>query len=108
MPELNWLHTHAENLETYHGMTAVSYDVFQKDSGLPALMKYADYIVRNKAHHNFLNDSINSIGRQANIIRRVINRKADSDKERRCIEILRRTVDNKLMISLNDILSRKN
>ena len=108
VPELNWLHTHAENLETYHGMTAVSYDVFQKDSGLPALMKYADYIVRNKAHHNFLNDSINSIGRQANIIRRVISRKADSDKERRCIEILRRTVDNKLMISLNDILSRKN
>ena len=40
VPALAFLHTHSENLEYYHGIEEFSYDVFKRDSGMPALMNY--------------------------------------------------------------------
>lgn len=56
IPALAWLHTHSENLEYYHGIKNFSYDVFKKDSGMPALMSYVSYVARSKARDEIVNN----------------------------------------------------
>lgn len=56
VPALAWLHTHSENLEYYHGIKNISYDVFKKDSGMPALMSYVSYVARSKARDEIVNN----------------------------------------------------
>lgn len=53
---LAWLHTHSENLEYYHGIQTISYDVFKKDSGIPALMSYVSYVAQSKARDEIVNN----------------------------------------------------
>lgn len=56
VPALAWLHTHSENLEYYHGVQTISYDVFKKDSGMPALMSYVSYVAQSKARDEIVNN----------------------------------------------------
>lgn len=56
VPALAWLHTHSENLEYYHGIQTISYDVFKKDSGMPALMSYVSYVAQSKARDEIVNN----------------------------------------------------
>ncbi|MDO5297189.1 MAG: dynamin family protein [bacterium] len=110
-PSLAWLHTHAENLQYYQGIETVSYDVFKKDSGLPALMSYAAYAAQKKARHSFLLDSLKRIVQQAYIIQTTLSRQADTDRERECLNNINQAVDNQLMqslVSLANVLGAKN
>ncbi|MBR1442993.1 MAG: dynamin family protein [Firmicutes bacterium] len=52
---LTWLHTHSEDLNYYHGIDKISYDIFKKDSGMPALMSYVSYVMKNKARGEIAN-----------------------------------------------------
>ncbi len=52
---LAWLHNHSENLDYYHGIKNISYDVFKKDSGMPALMSYVSYVAQSKARDEIVN-----------------------------------------------------
>lgn len=54
--ELQWLHSHAENLEFYHGIDGVSYNTFENDSGIPTLMKYVSYVAQSKAKEEIVNN----------------------------------------------------
>ena len=53
---LAWLHNHSENLDYYHGIKNISYDVFKKDSGMPALMSYVSYVAQSKARDEIVNN----------------------------------------------------
>ncbi|MDO5297185.1 MAG: dynamin family protein [bacterium] len=72
-PSLAWLHTHAENLENYHGIENISYDVFKKDSGMPALMSYVSYVARSKARDEIVNSITFKIDAQQRNIRHVLD-----------------------------------
>ena len=64
VPALAWLHTHSENLEYYHGIQTISYDVFKKDSGMPALMSYVSYVAQSKARDEIVNNVTHEIASQ--------------------------------------------
>lgn len=64
VPALAWLHTHSENLEYYHGIQTISYDVFKKDSGMPALMSYVSYVAQSKARDEIVNNVTFEIANQ--------------------------------------------
>lgn len=95
-PSLAWLHTHAENLECYHGIENISYDVFKKDSGMPALMSYVSYVARSKAREEIVNSITFKIDEQQRNIKRVLDNikniqaliDADDDKIARIKKIL--------------------
>ena len=70
---LAWLHTHSENLEYYHGIETISYDVFKKDSGMPALMSYVSYVARSKARDEIVNSITFKIDEQQRNIKRVLD-----------------------------------
>lgn len=55
VPALKWLHSHCEYLDYYHGIDRVSYETFQSDSGMPALMNYVSYIARSKMRDEIIN-----------------------------------------------------
>lgn len=73
IPELAWLHTHAENLEYYHGIQTISYDVFKKDSGMPALMSYVSYVAQSKARDEIVNSITFKIAAQETKIQGILN-----------------------------------
>lgn len=77
---LAWLHTHAENLEYYHGIKTISYDVFKKDSGMPALMSYVSYVARSKARDEIVNNVTFKIASQKMKIQSVLNYIANIDE----------------------------
>lgn len=56
VPALAWLYNHSNNLEYYHGIQTFSYDVFKKDSGMPALMSYVSYVAQSKARDEIVNN----------------------------------------------------
>lgn len=58
VPALAVLHEHAENLEYYRGIQEFSYDVFKRDSGMPALMNYVFRMaIRTGAHWRNVQDN---------------------------------------------------
>ncbi len=77
---LNWLHTHATNLERYHGIDKVSCDVFKKDSGMPALMSYVSYIAQSKARHEIINNITYLIATKRNEIQSILDHVSNIEK----------------------------
>ena len=73
VPALAWLHTHSENLEYYHGVKEISYDVFKKDSGMPALMSYVSYVAQSKARDEIVNNVAYQIASQKMEIQAVLD-----------------------------------
>lgn len=73
IPALAWLHTHSENLEYYHGIQTISYDVFKKDSGMPALMSYVSYVAQSKARDEIVNNVTFEIASQKVKIQSVLD-----------------------------------
>lgn len=73
VPALAWLHTHSENLEYYHGIQTISYDIFKKDSGMPALMSYVSYIAQSKARDEIVNNVTFEIDTQKMKIQSVLD-----------------------------------
>lgn len=73
VPALAWLHTHSENLEYYHGIQTISYDVFKKDSGMPALMSYVSYVAQSKARDEIVNNVTFEISSQKMKIQSILN-----------------------------------
>lgn len=73
VPALAWLHTHSENLEYYHGIQTISYDVFKKDSGMPALMNYVSYVAQSKARDEIVNNVTFEISSQKMKIQSVLD-----------------------------------
>lgn len=73
VPALKWLHSHSEYLAYYHGIKEVSYDVFKKDSGMPALMNYVSYVARSKARDEIVNNIANNIANQRIKIQSVLD-----------------------------------
>ena len=73
VPALAWLHTHSENLEYYHGIQNISYDVFKKDSGMPALMSYVSYVAQSKARDEIVNNVTFEIANQKVKIQAVLD-----------------------------------
>lgn len=70
---LAWLHTHSENLEYYHGIKTISYDVFKKDSGMLALMSYVSYVAQSKARDEIINNVTFEISSQKMKIKSVLD-----------------------------------
>lgn len=70
---LNWLYNHAGFLEYCHGIQAFSYDVFHKDSGMPALMNYVSYVARSKARDEIVNNITFEIAAQQTRMQSVLN-----------------------------------
>ncbi|MDE7244630.1 MAG: dynamin family protein [Oscillospiraceae bacterium] len=64
VPSLKWLHGHSEFLDYYHGVSAVSYDVFRRDSGMPAMMEYVAYVARSKTREEIINNVASQIAIQ--------------------------------------------
>lgn len=73
VPALAWLHTQSENLEYYHGVKTISYDVFKKDSGMPALMSYVSYVAQSKARDEIVNNVTFEISAQKKTIESVLD-----------------------------------
>lgn len=73
VPALAWLHTQSENLEYYHGVKNISYDVFKKDSGMPALMSYVSYVAQSKARDEIVNNVTFEISAQKQKIESVLD-----------------------------------
>lgn len=72
-PELAWLANHAFFLKYYHGMKTISYDVFKKDSGMPALMSYVSYVAQSKARDEIVNNVTFEISSQKMKIQSVLD-----------------------------------
>lgn len=70
---LAWLHTHSENLEYYHGIKEISYDILKKDSGMPALMSYVSYVAKSKARDEIVNNITYKIALQKKKIQEILN-----------------------------------
>ncbi len=70
---LAWLHTHSENLQYYHGFENISYDIFKKDSGMPALMSYVSYVAQSKARDEIINNVTFMISAQKEKIQSVLD-----------------------------------
>ena len=70
---LQWLNTLSSNLSYYHGFKTISYDIFKKDSGMPALMNYVSYIANNKAREEILNNVTYNIDIQKQNLQVIIN-----------------------------------
>jgi hypothetical protein len=70
---LAWLHTHSENLEYFHGIKTISYDIFKKDSGMPALMSYVSYVAQSKARDEIVNSITSQIDTQKRKISSVLD-----------------------------------
>ncbi|MBR3299988.1 MAG: hypothetical protein IKI68_00715, partial [Clostridia bacterium] len=70
---LSWLHTHSENLDYYHGIKEISYDVFKKDSGMPALMSYVSYVAQSKAREEIVNNVTFEISAQKTKIKSILD-----------------------------------
>ena len=70
---LQWLSNHAENLEYYHGIDKVSYDIFKKDSGMPALMSYVSYVAKSKARDEIVNNVTFEIASQKQKLQSVLD-----------------------------------
>ena len=64
VPALSWLHTHSGNMEYYHGIKEFSYDVFKRDSGMPALMSYLTRIAVKRSRVEILNYTAYEIEQQ--------------------------------------------
>lgn len=88
-PELAWLANHAFYLKYYHGLKTVSYDVFKKDSGMPALMSYVSYVAQSKARDEIVNSVTFEIASQKMKIQGVLNYIS-------CIEALINADDEKI------------
>ena len=73
VPALAWLHAHSDNLEYYHGIETISYDVFKKDSGMPALMNYVSYVAKSKARDEIVNNVTFEISAQKTKIQSVLD-----------------------------------
>lgn len=73
VPSLAWLHTHSENLEYYHDMKTISYDVFKKDSGMTALMNYVSYVAQSKARDEIINSVTSDIALQKAKLQSIID-----------------------------------
>lgn len=73
VPSLAWLHTHSENLEYYHDLKTISYDVFKKDSGMTALMNYVSYVAQSKARDEIVNSVTSDITSQKAKLQSIIN-----------------------------------
>ena len=73
VPALAWLHTHSENLEYYHDIKTISYDVFKKDSGMTALMNYVSYVAQSKARDEIVNSVTSDITSQKAKLQSIIN-----------------------------------
>ena len=73
VPVLAWLHTHSENLQYYHDIQTISYDVFKKDSGMPALMNYVSYVAQSKARDEIVNNITFEIDSQQKKIQIVLD-----------------------------------
>ena len=80
VPALAWLHTHSENLEYYHGIQTISYDVFKKDSGMPALMSYVSYVAQSKARDEIVNNVTFEIASQKMKIQGILDYIANIEK----------------------------
>ena len=61
VPALAILHEHAENLEYYRGIKEFSYDVFKRDSGMPALMSYVSRMVMRTGAYRQAENAWNKI-----------------------------------------------
>lgn len=70
---LQWLSNHAENLGYYHGIEKISYDVFKKDSGMPALMSYVSYVAKSKARDEIVNNVTFEIASQKQKLQSVLD-----------------------------------
>ena len=70
---LAWLHSHAENLEYYHGFKKISYDILKKDSGMPALMNYVSYVATSKARDEIVNNITYEINLSRDEIQQILN-----------------------------------
>lgn len=73
VPALQWLHTHSENLEYFHGITSFSADVFMQDSGMPALMSYVSYVTTSKARSEIVNNVAHEIDLQNKKLQTILN-----------------------------------
>lgn len=73
VPALKWLHSHSEYLDYYHGIDTVSYEVFKKDSGMPALMNYVSYVARSKTRDEIVNNIASQIAIQKVKIQSVLD-----------------------------------
>lgn len=73
VPALAFLHTHSENLEYYHGIEEFSYDVFKRDSGMPALMSYVSYVATSKARDEIVNHMVFEIEQQKQYLQTILN-----------------------------------
>ncbi|MBR3300884.1 MAG: hypothetical protein IKI68_05295, partial [Clostridia bacterium] len=73
VPALAWLHQQAENLDYYHGIKEISYDVFKKDSGMPALMSYVSYVAQSKAREEIVNNVTFEISAQKTKIKSILD-----------------------------------
>ncbi len=73
VPSLAWLHTHSENLEYYHDIKTISYDVFKKDSGMTALMNYVSYVAQSKARDEIVNSVTSDISSQKAKLQSIVN-----------------------------------
>lgn len=108
---LAWLHTHAENLEYYHGIKNISYDVFKKDSGMPALMSYVSYVARSKARDEIVNNVTFQIDSQRGKLQSVLDHianiealiNADDDKINEISSIIKEYSDTVEGILSNEI-----
>ena len=70
---LQWLSNHANNLDFYHGIKEFSYDVFKKDSGMPALMSYVSYVAKSKARDEIVNNVTFEIASQKQKLQSVLD-----------------------------------
>ena len=73
VPALAWLHTHSENLDYYHGIQEFSYDVFKRDSGMPALMSYVSYVATSKARDEIVNHMVFEIELQKKYLQTILD-----------------------------------
>lgn len=107
---LAWLHHHSENLEYYHELKTISYDVLKKDSGIPALMNYVSYVAQSKARDEIVNNITFQIDSQKMNIQSILDNirnievfiQADNDKIAQISQIITDYTD-----SVKKILSPK-
>lgn len=70
---LQWLNTHALNLEFYNGLKTISYEIFKEDSGMPALMNYVSYVAKSKARDEIVNNIAYKIDTQKNKLKEIFD-----------------------------------
>ncbi len=70
---LDWLYRHSRALYYNHGIKEFSYDVFKKDSGIPALMNHVSYVAQSKARDEIVNSVTHNIDTQKTRLRKIFD-----------------------------------